>query len=101
MGDLLNLEDVQVVAVCDITKTVDYGRMGHGIAGLDPALREVERHNAERTKSGTYKGCTGYEDFREMLEKEDGIDAVVVSTPDHIHAVACMAAIKKGKHVYC
>ncbi len=36
-----------------------------------------------------------------MRTKENGIDAVLVSTPDHVHAVACMAAVKKGKHVYC
>jgi predicted dehydrogenase len=42
-----------------------------------------------------------YRDFRAMLDKEKGIDAVVVATPDHTHAVASMAAIKRGKHVYC
>lgn len=43
-----------------------------------------------------------YKDFREMLEKEEGhIDAVTVGTPDHTHAVATMAAIRAGKHVYC
>lgn len=41
-----------------------------------------------------------YRDFREMLDKEKGIDAVSVSTPDHTHAVATMAAINRGKHVY-
>ena len=43
-----------------------------------------------------------YKDFYEMLEKEDKhIDAVTVGTPDHVHAVAAMAAIRAGKHVYC
>ena len=43
-----------------------------------------------------------YKDFREMLDKEaKNIDAVTVGTPDHVHAVASMAAIKAGKHVYC
>jgi len=42
-----------------------------------------------------------YKDFRIMLEKEaKNIDAVTVGTPDHIHAVAAMAAIRAGKHVY-
>jgi predicted dehydrogenase len=42
-----------------------------------------------------------YKDFREMLEKEHThIDAVTVSTPDHTHAVAAMAAMQLGKHVY-
>jgi predicted dehydrogenase len=43
-----------------------------------------------------------YKDFREMLDKEaNAIDAVTVGTPDHVHAVASMAAIRAGKHVYC
>jgi len=43
-----------------------------------------------------------YKDFRVMLDKEaKNIDAVTVGTPDHIHAVAAMAAIRAGKHVYC
>lgn len=42
-----------------------------------------------------------YQDYREMLEKEKGnIDAVSVSTPDNTHAVATMAAMQLGKHVY-
>jgi predicted dehydrogenase len=43
-----------------------------------------------------------YKDFREMIDKEaKNIDAVTVGTPDHTHAVASMAAIRAGKHVYC
>jgi predicted dehydrogenase len=43
-----------------------------------------------------------YKDFRQMLEKEGkGIDAVIVSTPDHTHAPAALMAMRMGKHVYC
>ncbi len=43
-----------------------------------------------------------YKDFRVMLEKEHkNIDAVTISTPDHTHAVAALAAIERKKHVYC
>ncbi len=48
-----------------------------------------------------YPKAKQYKDFRVMLEKEKGIDAVVVGTPDHNHAVVSMTAIKLGKHVYC
>ena len=42
-----------------------------------------------------------YKDFREMLEKEkNNIDACSISTPDHTHAVATIAAMQLGKHVY-
>src|SRR5438477_575967 len=41
-----------------------------------------------------------YNDFRRMLEQKE-IDAVVVATPDHTHAVATVAALKSGRHVYC
>jgi predicted dehydrogenase len=41
-----------------------------------------------------------YTDFRELFEKEKGIDAVSVSTPDHVHAIAALTAMSLGKHVY-
>ena len=50
----------------------------------------------------TYPQARRYKDWREMLDKEGrGLDCVTVSTPDHSHAVATMAALKLGKHVYC
>jgi len=65
------------------------------------ALCDVDwKHGA-----GTFKkhpNAKKYRDFRKMLDAEDkNIDAVSVSTPDNIHAVASMAAMKRGKHVYC
>jgi predicted homoserine dehydrogenase-like protein len=56
MQDLMGVDGVQVVAVCDIAKAVGYGRREHGIAGLDAALRRVARSNSRRAKSGSYKG---------------------------------------------
>jgi predicted dehydrogenase len=46
-----------------------------------------------------YPDAKVYQDFRVLLEKEKGIDGVIVSTPDHTHAVAAMAAMALGKHV--
>ncbi|MFB3902140.1 MAG: Gfo/Idh/MocA family protein [Acidobacteriota bacterium] len=47
-----------------------------------------------------YPKAARYKDFRKMLEQEKTIDAVIVATPDHTHAVIAMMAIKLGKHVY-
>ncbi len=49
---------------------------------------------------GKYPKAKRYKDFRKMLEQEKGIDAVIVATPDHGHAVIAMAAMQLGKHVY-
>jgi predicted dehydrogenase len=65
------------------------------------ALCDVDWKTGGRT-FGRYPNAKKYKDFRRMLDKEDkNIDAVVVATPDHVHAVASIAAIKRGKHVYC
>ncbi len=64
------------------------------------ALCDVDDNNAAETYR-KFPKARRYKDFRVMLEKEKGIDAVLVATPDHIHAVASMAAIRAGKHVYC
>jgi predicted dehydrogenase len=64
------------------------------------ALADVDWGYAARTFE-KYPQAKKYKDFREMLDKEKGIDAVVVGTPDHAHAIVSMAAIRRGKHVYC
>src|SRR5688572_29648397 len=65
------------------------------------ALCDVDDERA----AGTYKAfprARRYKDFRVMLDKEaKNIDAVSVGTPDHVHAVATVAAVRAGKHVYC
>ena len=76
-GNLRNLESENIVALCD----VDSGYAGHTFK--------------------RYPNAKTYTDFREMLDQQKDIDAVLVATPDHTHAVISMAAIKAGKHVYC
>jgi predicted dehydrogenase len=76
-GDLDDVGSENIVALCDVDKSY--------------AGRVFKK----------YPNAKAYTDFREMLEKEKNIDAVVIATPDHTHAVITMMAIKMGKHVYC
>lgn len=68
--------------------------------GTFVALCDVDATRAAKTFE-SIKGAKIYTDFREMLDKEKGIDAVSVSTPDHTHAIASLTAMALGKHVYC
>ena len=107
LATLLDFPEIQVVAVCDVNRESggylswnwQEGKDQRN-AGREPARRLVEEHYGRQGKSGTFNGCRAYADFRELLDKED-VDAVMIATPDHAHAVATMAALKKGKHVYC
>ena len=64
------------------------------------ALCDVDTARGGKT-IGAFPKAKVYADFRVMLEKQKDVDAVVISAPDHIHAVAAMAAMDLGKHVYC
>ena len=72
-----------------------------GVAGREPAQKIVDAYYGTQQRSGQYHGCAAYNDFRELLEKEKNIDAVVVCTADHLHAAISAAAMKKKKHVFC
>ena len=63
------------------------------------ALCDVDSGRAANSFK-TYKKAKQYVDFRKMLDKQKDIDAVIVTTPDHNHAVVAMAAMQLGKHVY-
>ena len=64
------------------------------------ALCDVDFAHAER-RFNLHPKAKRYKDYREMLANEPDIDAVIIGTPDHTHAVITMAAIKAGKHIYC
>ncbi len=68
--------------------------------GTFVALCDVDETRAGKTFK-SFPDAKRYKDFRVMLEKEKGIDAVTVSTPDHTHAIASLMAMSLGKHVYC
>jgi predicted dehydrogenase len=72
-----------------------------GVAGREPAQKIVEAYYAGPKRSGNFKGCAAYADFRELLDKEKDLDAVIVGTTDNLHAAVSAAAMKKGKHVFC
>jgi predicted dehydrogenase len=72
-----------------------------GRAGREPCQKIVEGYYGSQKRSGEYRGCAAYNDFRELLDKEKDLDAVVVGTTDHVHAPISIAAMRKGKHVYC
>jgi hypothetical protein len=64
------------------------------------ALCDVDRSRLE-ARGKKYPGAKLFQDFRKMLEQMKGIDAVIVSTPDHVHAPASIMAMRMGMHVYC
>ena len=102
LKQLLDFPEIRVIAVCDVNETSDYSEFYFGgTAGREPARQIAEQSYAKQQPSGTYKGVDTYTDFRTMLQERKDIDAVLVATPDHVHAVASMAAMKMGKHVYC
>jgi hypothetical protein len=82
LGAFLNNKSVQYVAVCDVRKGV--------------------RNGAKDKVDNTYKSkdCTAYNDFRELLARED-IDAVHIATPDHWHAIMVIEACRAGKDAFC
>ncbi len=81
--------DVQVVAVCD----VDRWRR-------ENAKATVESAYADAQPSARYRGCTAYNDLREMLARDD-LDAVLIATGERWHVPASVLAAQAGKDIYC
>jgi hypothetical protein len=96
----LQLDDAQVLAVCDVNRA-SYGyKTADQYLGREPAKKIVDEFYADKKRTGTSNGCSAYEDFRRVLERDD-IDAVVITVPDQWHAVMSIMAARAGKDIYC
>jgi predicted dehydrogenase len=80
-------DSAQIMAVCDL----DSHR-------VEDAKTLINGYYTKKTGS-PYNGVTGYADYRDLLANKD-VDAVVISTPDHWHAIPAIAAVQAGKDVY-
>jgi predicted dehydrogenase len=96
----LKQRDCQVVAVCDVNRGSHGYKEPDDFHGREPAKQEVERHYAEQSDRGRYTGCDAYNDFREVLARDD-VDAVMLAPPDHWHEPMTIAAAEAGKDIYC
>lgn len=83
VNSALKIPGVNLVAVCDVDKTVIEKRLG-----------ELAKKNVDTSK------IKQYGDYRKLLEQKD-VDAVIIGTPDHWHAIIMIDAVLAGKDVYC
>ena len=79
----------QVLGVCDVDR-----------ARREEGCRLVNEAYAQARQRENYLGCVAYHDYRELLQRAD-LDAVLLATPDHWHALQAMDAARAGKDVYC
>lgn len=84
----LGSPEAQVIATCDVN-----------LKKAAAAAFLVDQRYAATSRSGSSKGCRAYGDFRELLARPD-LDAVIIATPDHWHALIMVAAVNQGKDVY-
>jgi hypothetical protein len=120
---LLAVPSVQIVAVCDpnqyavgyrdwskygirdeVRKTLNKPDWNSGgdnmvVGGRDNAKDIVDTYYSTIRGADNFKGCNAYADYRELLEKEKDVDAIKIITPDHLHGLFAIAALKRNKHV--
>ncbi len=97
MQALMNHKAAQGVAVCDLDKGYQAPN-GKNMQGLETGVELLNKSNAK--KGGSESGVKGYADYREMIARGD-LDAIMVATPDHWHAMVCMEAARNDIDIYC
>src|SRR3954466_8229426 len=88
-GGYAGRKDVRVLAICDAWKD-----------RRERAQQKVNAHYAEVYGQEGYTACEAYNDFRQVLDRDD-LDAVLIATPAHWHATMAVMAMESGKDVYC
>ena len=102
LDEFLQLPDCRIVAVCDVDE-LHYRDQpwGKGKAfGRKPAEQHINQTYATAKSGSAQRGLQVYSDYRELIARSD-IDAVVIATPDHWHALCTVQALQAGKDVYC
>jgi predicted dehydrogenase len=95
-SDKLNIAGIGVGGKAQVNLPFAYNKGSDNIV----ALCDVDERMAVNARKN-WPQAPFYRDFREMLEKENkNIDAVIITTPDHMHGVQALAAMQLGKHVY-
>jgi len=89
MGRFWRYPNTQFVAVAEVSTI-----------RRENARDMVEKRYAREKRSGAFKGCAMYKDFRKLLARKD-IDAVIIAPPDHWHAIPVIEAAKSGKDIFC
>jgi predicted dehydrogenase len=100
MQRFLGHDDCRVLAVCDVNRGSHGYKEPKHFYGREPARQAVEDHYAKSRPSGSYQGCAAYNDFRDLLARDD-IDTVVLASPDHWHCLMTVQAAEAGKDIYC
>jgi predicted dehydrogenase len=88
-GGYLGRKEIQVLATCDVKRTHREG-----------PCKRVNDTYAERYGNVNYKSCVAYEDFRQVLDRDD-IDIAFIATPPHWHGTMAIMAAEAGKDIYC